>query len=176
MRPVPRTVPRRLIGCSALPFESGGDSDLMLAKGTCCGTGVARFSFVSAAAACAPPLFIWHWLLTLVHGFGLHCFLSLLGGVVVNRCLQIAGTVGSGGGCRCTPLVARDRLGLVVRSRHRSRAVNCRRHRPRRACAAPGVADGLTWVRFSEARLRRNHRSVRWEGQKRPSDFEQLTG
>ena len=111
----------------------------------------------------------WHWLLTLVHGFGLNCFLRLLGGVVVNRCLQIAGTVGSGGGCRCTPLVARDRLGLVVRSRHRSRAVNCRRHRPRRACAAPGVADGLTWVRFSEARLRRNHRSVRWEGQKRPS-------
>ena len=63
----------------------------------------------------------WHWLLTLVHGFGLNCFLRLLGGVVVNRCLQIAGTVGSGGGCRCTPLVARDRLGLVVRSRHRRR-------------------------------------------------------
>ena len=40
---------------------------------------------------------------------------------MVNRCLQIAGTVGSGGGCRCTPLVARDNLGLVVRSRRRRR-------------------------------------------------------
>ena len=35
---------------------------------------------------------------------------------MVNRCLQIAGTVGSGGGCRCTPLVARDRLGLELSS------------------------------------------------------------
>ena len=33
---------------------------------------------------------IWHGLLTLVHKFGLHCLFLLLGGVVVNRCLQIA--------------------------------------------------------------------------------------
>ena len=64
---------------------------------------------------------IWHGLLTLVHKFGFHCLFLLLGGVVVNRCLQIAGTEGCGGSCRCTPLVARDSLGLVVRSRRRRR-------------------------------------------------------
>ena len=53
LRPVPRTVSVRSIGLLSAPFESGGDSDLMLANATCCGTGVAGFSFGSAAAACS---------------------------------------------------------------------------------------------------------------------------
>ena len=35
--------------------------------------------------------------------------------------LQIIGTAGCGGSCRCKPLVARDSLGLVVRSSSRRR-------------------------------------------------------
>ena len=75
-----------------------------------------------------------------------------------------------------------DSLGLVVRSRRRRRraelpiycqfTANCRRHRPRRACAEPGVADGLTCVRFSAAAAApSNHIIVPWDGQKRPSAF-----
>ena len=44
LRPVPRTVPVRSIGFVPAPLESGGDSDLMLANGTCCATGVAADS------------------------------------------------------------------------------------------------------------------------------------
>ena len=64
---------------------------------------------------------VWHGLLTLVHRFGFLCFFLLLGGVVVHRCLQIAGTELCGRSCPCTPLVGRDSLGLVVHSRRRRR-------------------------------------------------------
>ena len=47
-------------------------------------------------------------------------FLLLLVGVVLNRRLQIAGIVRCvGGSRRCTPLVARDGLGLLVVSSRR---------------------------------------------------------
>ena len=49
-----------------------------------------------------------------------HWFLFLLVGVVLNRRLQIAGIVRCvGGSRRCTPLVARDGLGLLVVSSRR---------------------------------------------------------
>ena len=101
---------------------------------------------------------VWLGLLTLAHSFGFLCAFLRLGGFVVNRCLQIAGTEGCGGSCGCTPFVARDSLGLVVRSRRRRRraelpfAVGIGLNAERGACAAPGVAGGLT-LAFVSARV-----------------------
>jgi len=80
---------------------------------------------------------------------------------------------------RCCCKAGRGRAGMVCEHhpsphpRPKSQAAG-RAPAPARARARARAV--WPWVRFSEARLRRNHRSVRWEGQKRPSDFEQLTG
>ena len=119
LRPVPRTVPVRSMGF----FISASGVRRRLRLDACQRHVLRNRScrILVRLGSSGLLLRVWLGLLTLAHSFGFLCAFLRLGGFVVNRCLQIAGTEGCGGSCGCTPFVARDSLGLVVRSRRRRR-------------------------------------------------------
>ena len=91
------------------PFRQSFDAELLAVPAPERGLAAAASSSSTLGTGCSSwSTGCFHW------------FLFLLVGVVLNRRLQIAGIVRCvGGSHRCTPLVARDGLGLLVASSRR---------------------------------------------------------